>query len=321
MKAMINRKCLYCYETIDNSKYEYHNNCSLKLFGNKKPTFLEFSLDKVDELAVQNINKRLAITGVQPKLSLELLEEKQNNRLTIVGLWGGYIFKPPYNKYPEMPEIEDLTMHLAEISGIRTSVHGLIRMQSGELGYITKRFDRSIDKDRINKIYTEDFCQLTETLTANKYNGSLEKLGKTIQNFSEYSGLDKLSFLELSLFCFLTGNTDMHLKNFSLYKNPYNEITLSPAYDLIASKLLIPSDEDESALTINGKKRNIRKEDFIALAVNMGIENKVIVNTFNKFGSKIDIYMELIEKGFISNKTKTIFKKLILEKAKVLGLK
>jgi len=318
---MIKNKCLYCYEIIENSSYEYHNNCSLKLFGNKKPTILEYSLNEIEELAIQNINKRLAVTGVQPKLSLELLEEKQKNRLTMVGLWGRYIFKPPYSKYPEMPEIEDLTMHLAEISGIETSVHGLIRMKSGELGYITKRFDRKTEKDKTSKIYTEDFCQLTETLTANKYESSMEKIGRTIQKFSDFIGLDKLNFFEIALFSFLTGNADMHLKNFSLYKNPYGQITLSPAYDLIASRLLIPDDKDESALTINGKKRNLRRKDFIMLAENMDIESKVISNTFDKYSRSINKMMLFISKGFLSPGKKEMYRKLVLNRAKILGIK
>ncbi len=317
---MTENRCLYCYKTIENSEYEYHNKCSLKLFGNKKPTILEFSLNEVEKLAIQNINKRLAVTGVQPKLSLELLEEKQKNRLTIVGLWGGYIFKPPYSKYPEMPEIEDLTMHLAEILGIETSVHGLIRMKSGELGYITKRFDRNTKDGKTNKIYAEDFCQLTETMTADKYRSSMERIGKTIQKYSDNSGLDKLRFYEIILFSFLTGNADMHLKNFSLYKSPYNEITLSPAYDLIASKLLIVEDKEESALTINGKKSNLRRKDFTLLAANLSIEKKVIDNTFDKFSGKIKNISEFIEKGFIKETTKEMFAKLILDRAKTLEL-
>ncbi|MBZ0202872.1 MAG: HipA domain-containing protein [Ignavibacteria bacterium] len=310
-------KCLYCYESINETdQSEYHAKCSVKLFGAKTPPILPYNLSMINELASQEINKRLSITGVQPKISLGLEKGKDSTRLTIVGLWGEYIFKPPFTNYPEMPEIEDMTMHLAEIAGIQTSLHGLIRFQSGELGYITKRFDR----DKSKKIHTEDFCQLTETMTVNKYNSSMEKIGRTIQQYSEYSGLDKLRFFEISLFCYITGNADMHLKNFSLYRSKFGELTLSPAYDLIASKLLIPQDKEESALTINGKKSNLRKKDFGALAQNLNIDEKAVSSVFRNLSSKIEPMMEFLNKGFISKETTTVYRKLITGRVKKLGL-
>lgn len=313
---MSNNKCLYCYKIIDNSEFEYHQKCSLILFGNKKPTILQISIDRINELASQNINQRLSITGVQPKLSLELLEEKKENRLTIVGLWGKYIFKPPFDTYPEIVELEDMTMHLAKIVDINTAIHGLIRFQSGQLGYLTKRFDRLNNE----KIAVEDLCQLTETMTEDKYNSSMEKAGKAIRKYSDYSGLDKLRFFEIAIFCFLTGNADMHLKNFSICKNTYNEYTLSPAYDLIPTKLLIPEDKEETALTVNGKNSNLREKDFIALAENLSIENKVIDNVFKKFSALINPMVKFIDNGFISEEKKDSYKKMILQRSKIIGL-
>lgn len=316
------KKCLYCYKSIESNsnEYEYHKNCSMKLFGNKKPTILEFNLEKLEELAIQNLNKRLVVTGVQPKLSLELLEEKNRNRLTIVGLWGNYIFKPPFYKYPEMPEIEDLTMHLAELAGIKSAIHSLIRLNSGELGYITKRFDRKIKNKITYKVYTEDFCQLTERITEDKYNSSIEKIGKSLKNFSDYSGLDLVRLFELTIFCFLTGNADMHLKNFSLYKNSKNEITLSPAYDLIASKLLIPDDKEESALTFNGNKSNLTKNDFIAFAKTLEINDKVVENIFNRFKLRINELIHFIDYSFASKEVKEKYSDLLVTRSKRLKL-
>jgi serine/threonine-protein kinase HipA len=313
-------KCLYCYENISSTEYEYHIKCSLRLFGTRNPPILPYDLDMIDDLASEEINKRISVTGVQPKLSLELEKKDRTTRLTIVGLWGGYIFKPPFALYPEMPEIEDLTMHLAEIAGIITAEHSLIRLRSGELGYITKRFDRDWKGDGNEKIPTEDLCQLTETLTINKYNSSMEKIGRTIQKFSDYSGNDKLRLFELTLFCFLTGNADMHLKNFSMYKNIAGEWTLSPAYDLIASKLLITNDPEESALTINGKKKNIRKKDLDGLALNLQIDQKVRNFIYEKMRSNIDPMIDFLNKGFLSEKTLENYRKLILKNAKQISL-
>ena len=136
------KKCLFCYQELNNTDFEYHEKCSKKLFGIINPPLLPYSLDDINKLAVEVVNKRLSVTGVQPKLSLSIAKDKHQNRVTISGLWGEYILKPPYNLYPHMPEIEDMTMHLASIAKIKTSEHGLIRLKSGELAYITKRFDR-----------------------------------------------------------------------------------------------------------------------------------------------------------------------------------
>jgi len=315
------KRCLYCYRKDGELINEYHAKCSLKLFGNKKPVKLQFSNQDIRELAAENINNRITIPGVQPKLSLNLTEDKKENRLTIVGLWGNYILKPPFDLYPEMPEIEDLTMHLAEIAGIKTSVHGLIRMDGGKLGYLTKRFDRKRTGKVIEKIYAEDFCQLTETITSDKYSGSVEKIARTIKRFSDYSGLDITRLFEITVFSFLTGNADMHLKNFSLYRNSENEITLSPAYDLIASRLLIPDDKDESALTINGKKSNLTLNDFKALSKSTGISDKVFDNIFNSYKLKIREMLTFIDQSFTGKEVKERYKELIIERSQRLKLK
>ena len=129
--------------------------------------------------------------------------------------------------FQHLPENEDLTMHLAEAFNIPAAMHSLIRLKSGELAYITKRFDR-IKKE---KLALEDMCQLTETLTNDKYRSSMEKVGKCIEKYSTRPGLDNLIFFETAIFNFLTGNADMHLKNFALLTTKENDIVLSPAYD------------------------------------------------------------------------------------------
>ncbi|MFC3199893.1 HipA domain-containing protein [Parapedobacter deserti] len=158
------------------------------------------------------VNERLAVTGVQPKLSLSLEGERGNKRLTLVGLWGDYILKPQSSDFPAMPGVEDLTMHLAKLFKIETAEHALIQTSSGELAYITKRFDRVKGK----KVHVEDLCQLSELLTEQKYKSSYERAGKIIKQYATNSGLDVIKYFRMVLFCFLTGNNDMHLKNFSL---------------------------------------------------------------------------------------------------------
>lgn len=204
--------CLFCYQLVDTGEYEYHTSCSKKFFGTAKVPILELDQEKLKKLAQVTVNERLALTGVQPKISLSLNGEKGNKRLTLVGLWGDYILKPQSANFEAMPQVEDLTMHLAKLFKIETTQHALIRTSSGELAYITKRFDRL----KRNKIHVEDLCQLSELLTEQKYKSSYERVGKLIRQYTTNSGLDAIRYFRLVLFSFLAGNNDMHLKNFSL---------------------------------------------------------------------------------------------------------
>lgn len=211
-------RCLYCYDKITDEeeiKQEFHQRCSMKFFGTRIPARIEYSQSDMLELAQQVVKSQKTVTGVQPKLSLErekMTGDSNIERFTTVGLWGRYILKPQTELYKELPEIEDLTMHLAESAKINTVPHSLIRLRSGELAYITKRLDRS----KKRKFHMEDMCQLTERQTEHKYKGSHEQIAKAINLYSSNPGLDKVNFYELVLYSYLTGNNDMHLKNFSL---------------------------------------------------------------------------------------------------------
>jgi serine/threonine-protein kinase HipA len=302
------KKCLYCYLPLNDDEKDFHPHCSKIFFGTEIPPEIDFGLDEIDALALKVLGRSVVLTGVQPKLSIELSKEKKGkNRLTIVGIWGNYILKPPFARFPEMPEVEDLTMHLAELTGIKTAEHSLIRLKSGELAYISKRFDRL----KSSKLHMEDMAQITEMLTERKYSGSMEKVGKAILKYSDYSGNDAIRFFELTLFCFITGNADMHLKNFSLLKNLDKEVTLSPAYDLLSTKILMPEDKEELALTLNGKKNNLRKKDFVILADKLGIDSKVVESIYKKLVSSINEFNEMINISFLKAETKILYKELI----------
>jgi len=227
----------------------------------------DISLADLEQLAAESVLTRLTVTGVQKKLSLALEKNRQAVRFTIVGLWGDFILKPPSREYPELPENEDTTMRLASLFGIECVPHAMIRLRSGELAYITRR----IDRDRAAcKLAMEDFCQLGERLTEDKYKGSYERCGALIRRYSSRPGLDAYDFLNRLLFCFLTGNADMHLKNFSLLELG-GGFVLAPAYDMVATVLIIADDAEETALTLNGKKSRIRFDDFHAMAKALGL--------------------------------------------------
>lgn len=297
---------------------DFHHKCSKHFFGVREAPILDFGKNELKAIAQQIIIRSVTITGVQAKLSLALEKiDKQNSRLRmIVGLWGNFILKPPTETFHQLPENEDLTMKLASLCGIKTAEHSLIRLASGELAYLTKRFDRI----KGSKVHVEDLCQLTETLTEHKYRSSMEKVGKAIRSFSTNTGLDALAFFELIIFCFLTGNADMHLKNFSLMKTQSGEIQLSPAYDLVSTKLVMPKDLEEMALTINGKKNRLKKIDFDKLGDSLGISEKARENIYWKFQTKMESMLALISISFLDKDLQKVYQDLITEKGKMLDI-
>jgi len=307
--------CLYCYQTLDSEYQDFHPSCSKKIFGDKVAPTLPYSEDDFEPLARQVVENRITVPGVQPKISLHIKDgsvEGSIDRFTIVGLWGGYILKPPTRVYPELPEVEDVTMHLAQIAKIKTVPHSLIRLKSGNLAYITKR----VDRDKKSKLAMEDMCQLTERLTEDKYHGSYEQIGKAISTYSAIPGLDLVNFWEVVVFSFLTGNADMHLKNFSLLESPSIGMSLSPAYDLVNTTLVNPADNEELALTLNGKKRKLRMSDFISAMTGSGLEDKQIENIFSKFLESVPKWNDFIDLSFMSIHYKYRYKEIISDRLK-----
>lgn len=308
-------KCLFCYQQLINNEQDFHSTCAKKIFGQPDPPVLQYSEDDLASLAEKVIRSQITVTGVQAKISLHIEANSKNDkksRFTIVGLWGGYILKPPSLSYTQLPEVEDLTMHLAQLAKIKTAPHSLIRLKSGNLAFITRRMDRS----KKSKLAMEDMCQLTERLTENKYQGSYEQIAKTIIKFSITPGLDIVNFFELVLFSFLTGNADMHLKNFSLLEQQGLGMTLSPAYDLLNTSLVNPSDEEELALNLNGKKSKINRHDFIAAMSNLRLTAKQQQNIFGKMSKAMPIWKEFIVQSFLNAEFKEKYIDIINQRMK-----
>jgi serine/threonine-protein kinase HipA len=305
--------CLFCYQPLAGNEQDFHASCSTKIFGRPTPPALPYSEEDLEPLAKELIQSQTAVTGVQAKLSLHISgnhKEGTDRRFTIVGLWGGYILKPPTALYPQLPEVEDATMHLAQIAKIKTAPHSLIRLRSGNLAYVTKRIDRT----KKGKLAMEDMCQLTERLTEDKYHCSYEQIGKAIQKHSATPGLDVVNFFELVLFSFLTGNADMHLKNFSLLEQPGLGMTLSPAYDLVNTALVNPADEEDMALTINGRRKKLKRQDFVAAMNTVKVEEKQQENIIHKMAKAMPQWNELIERSFLSDAYKEQYKAILTER-------
>lgn len=287
----------------------YHASCCKKIFGTDELPELRLDQQLLDDLANETVNKRIAVTGVQPKLSLDIENVGKSKRLTILGLWGKYILKPQNAAIAFMPEVEDLTMHLADLFKINTCKHALIPVSDGTWAYIAKRFDR-VGKI---KVHMEDFCQLSGFQTEQKYDSSYERCGKLIDLYCTNKGLDIYNYFEILVFSFLSGNNDMHMKNFSILYSG-NEINLSPAYDLINSTLVFPADKEEMALLLSGRKTNLKLRDFENLARSLGIGTKVFERVINKFTAKTDLVFSLINRSFLPATFKIEYKKIWTER-------
>ena len=237
--------CLYCYKPLADGEVDYHKSCARKIFESTTVPVLPYTRANIKELAREIVSASTTVTGAQAKLSLDITRGHagEPQRFTIVGLWGRFILKPQTDRFANLPENEDLTMHLAEAAGIKTVPHSLIRFADGELCYITHRVDRTKNGD---KIAMEDMCQLSERLTEDKYKGSYERIAKLIKQYSAAPLLDVVNFWEVVVFSWLTGNADMHLKNFSLYR-PADNYMLTPAYDLLSTSIVMPEDDEELA--------------------------------------------------------------------------
>ena len=315
----MNKKCLYCYEPLpENMAADFHAHCSETFFGTKEAPQLDYSLNDMVVLAQQVVERSIAVPGVQPKLSFTMVRATKaagdHNRLTVVGALGGnYIFKPPSAHYPEMPQNEHVTMRIAEAFGIPVVPSSLIRLKTKELCYITRRIDRTPGGGKIHML---DMFQLLEA--GDKYKSSMERVGKGIDTFSDNTLLDKLYFFEIAVFSFLTGNNDMHLKNFSLIHDN-GTWHLSPAYDLLNVTLANPLDTEELALTLEGKKKKLRKSHFEHLGAGLGLTERQVATSIRRFERNQTVAFQWIDNSFLSDEFKSQFKNLLAKRYALLA--
>lgn len=311
-------KCLYCYRELEEGQKDYHPACAKRFFGKAEAPQLPYSRDNINDLAREAVLSRTTVTGVQSKLSMDVNKggKDEPDRLTIVGLWGRYILKPKSDEFPWLPEVEDLTMHLAEIAKISVVPHTLIRFSDGELAYLTRR----IDRDSHGKKYLmEDLCQISERVTADKYKSSYENIAKIIKRYSSAPVLDLVNFWEVVVFSWITGNSDMHLKNFSLISLTPGHYMLSQAYDLLNVHLIFPEDDEELALMLDGKRKHIKKKNFEQAMASSGLEGKVMENIFNKFRNAAQRWYGFIDLSFLPAELKDRYKEEIVEKLALLS--
>lgn len=310
MKA---NRCLCCGDTIKDENSLYHKRCAKKLFGSDRVPALNYTLEELNELAKNTILDRISVPGVQPKLSLHLEKgtSRTASRLTLIGLAGNYILKPQTPQWKNLPEAEHFCMLLARKCSISVAEFGLIPLKSSEFAYITKRMDRMGD----NMLHMEDFCQILNKPTSLKYNGSMEQIGKALRKYSTVPGLDAIRFFELAIFCFLTGNSDMHLKNFSILQKENKMWELSPAYDLVPVQIILPQDTEELALTLNGKKRKLNRNDFESLGISLKLNAIQINKAIQRITNSLEKFLpETLENSFLPNEMQCAIRNLIIER-------
>ena len=312
-------KCLYCYQELEEGQVDFHPECSRKFFGSKTVPILPYTRDNMSDLARQVIRTSASVTGVQAKMSLDVDRGGKNepDKFTIVGLWGKYIFKPQSAKYPSLPQLEGLTMKMAEAAHIRTARHTLIRLADGELGYLTIRMDRGRKGEKISML---DMCQLSNRLTEHKYYGTYQQLAETVKRYSSAPMLDVQRYWEVVLFSWITGNSDMHSKNFSLIDTGNGEYALSPAYDLLAVLLADPEDNEEMAMsfTVGGAKNGFNRSTFLSAFTQSGIPAAVANKMIERMKSFLPQWEELISQSFLSDKMKTDYCRLLNKRIKLL---
>ncbi len=305
-------KCLYCYQELEEGQIDIHPACARKFFGSEKAPILPYTRDNMSELARQIIRTSASITGVQAKMSLDVNRggKSEPAKFTIVGLWGKYIFKPQSGRYPCLPELEDLTMKMAEAAHIRTARHTLIRLADGELGYLTLRMDRGRKGEKISML---DMCQLTNRLTEHKYYGTYQQLAEAIKKYSSAPMLDVQRFWEVVLFSWITGNSDMHCKNFSLIDTGEGEYALAPAYDLLAVLLADPNDVEEMAMsfTVGGNKSGFDRNTFMTAFTQSGIPIAVAEKLIERMKGYTPEWKVLIGQSFLPEKMKADYCQLL----------
>ena len=323
-------RCLCCGKEFDarfsqeELAMEWHQSCLKKFFGTKKMPDVDVSEQVLEQLAIESTNKGYTVPGVQKKLSLHLSEEDKNRpRLTLVNYPTGYIFKPQTEEYRALPEAEYLVMSMARATRIKTVPFALVRVPSCEnqFAYITKRIDRVGKAKQVQMLAMEDFCQLENRLTSDKYKGSYERCAKVVLNYSQSAGLDVADLFLRIVFSFAIGNSDMHLKNFSLIETAEGSgvYQLSDAYDMLPVNVIMPQDKEELALTLNGKKQNIRRKDFLIFAEACGLNRKSAEKMIEKIVALKDMYLTMCRESYLPDDMKERFEALICERIAVLG--
>ena len=271
---------------------------------------LPLSAEELRQEAVRRAAK-MSIQGLQPKLSAVL--RVTQGAFEVVDTGGRWILKPQSQTFLELPENEDLTMRLAAAAGVDVPVHALVRSKDGSWTYVVERFDRG---PRGRKLAVEDFAQLSGRIRDTKYGSSMEKVGDVVEQFTTFPRVQLVCLFRLTLFSFLVGNEDMHLKNFSLITRPQGQVEMSPAYDLVNSTIALGSVREEMALPIRGRKRNLTRRDLVSYygSERLGLNDPVIAKTLQDLDDASTKWDALIGASFLSEDAKDAYREVVAQR-------
>lgn len=298
---------------------QWHRTCVKKFFGTRVLPEMDITEKTLELIAAESTNKGFTVPGVQKKMSLHLTTDGVRPRLTLVNYPMGYILKPQTDQYQALPEAEFLVMQMAGLTGIPTVPYALLHTAGG-FAYITKRIDRCLPEQKngtLQMLAMEDFCQLDLRLTEDKYRGSYERCAKIIAKYSQSVGLDLSELFLRVVFSFVVGNSDMHLKNFSLIETAAGNgvYRLSAAYDMLPVNIIVPEDPEQLALTVNGKKRNLHRNDFLKFAESIALPRPAAERMLNMVISMLPRYQMMCENSYLPNEMKERFATLLNERS------
>lgn len=295
--------CLSCQAEVS-SKIRYHPRCLRRLFDRTWVPGIPIGIADLPEAVSKTVGK-MSISGMQIKASVSLnLDAKE---LRVAGEQGTHILKPEPAEYPELPQCENLCMNIAETLDMEVPAHGLFLMADKTFCYVVRRFDRGPGGEKIHK---EDMAQILQKTTDQKYQASLEAVGKAVLKFSKNMYLEAAQFFERVILSFMIGNGDMHLKNWSLVTPRTGQNRLAPCYDFVSSSIYIPG-EEESALSINGKRNRLERADFLALAEYLELEPQAAKNSLDGLLGSQGQILKLIDTSELSKERKTKMIKLV----------
>ncbi|MBU2445229.1 MAG: HipA domain-containing protein [Bacteroidetes bacterium] len=306
--------CPITYQLCGDAKY---SNKGLKLLSRNLAHLNDLSLTQEEQLREAAVRAdKMSIQGVQPKLSAKLNVKEEI--FDIVDRGGEYILKPQNSFYPELPENESLTMKLAELIDIEVPVRGMVYSSDGKFTYFIKRFDRY---GKNKKRSVEDFAQLAGKSRDTKYDYSMEKLVNIIDTFCTFPAIEKVKLFRFTVFNFLIGNEDMHLKNFSLITRD-NKVGLSPAYDLLNTTIIVSNALEEIALPLAGKKRNLNLKILIDYfgKERLNLNYKIISQVLDKIKSAFDDWEKMITNSFLSSPVREKYFELVKARREIIGL-
>lgn len=313
--------CLCCGKPLKNNEnHGWHESCIKRFFGVKTMPLINIDENALEAIASKNAHQGFTVPGVQKKLSLHLSVEGKDKRMTLLDYPTGYILKPQVDEYDSLPELEWVSMKMAKAIGISTVENALLKVGE-DFAYICKRIDRIFDSSGVKKLAMEDFCQLDFRMTADKYRGSYERCAKIIQCDSSRPGLDLSELFMRVVFSYLIGNSDMHLKNLSLIEKSYASgiYILSPAYDLLPVQIVLPEDQEEFALTLNGKKKNVRKKDFYTFGEHCGLNRFACEKMIKKLLSYEKEFIQIIKDSVLKLELQERFIELLKQRCILLS--